>query len=329
MGHALLNNTMAYVGDTPWHSLGVPVPPKVTAAEMIVKAGLDWQVRLTPASGALQQSKRRYNRYRLARDPIGTELEPVEFAIVSARYEPLQNSEAFAFFDPVIRGGHASFESAGALFDGEVVWVQARLNRPMKIGDDEISPFLLLSTRHDGAGSVTARFTPVRVVCQNTLNYALGKTGAHYSIPHTREVVARVRAAGHDALLTVVDEAFDTASRDFGLLQSAPAPSRAVEALIDQVYAKPSPRQGAKGPPRAPSLWEQVHERIAVQRAGGDPAGADNWWGIYNAVTFVEDSAAADTKDKPSALNRIWFGSAADRKLRALRLITEQAREAA
>ena len=329
MGHALLNETMAYVGKPPWHRLGKPVPPDVTAAEMIKKAGLDWRVTVKPASGAREVGRDRYNRYRLAREPIGAEAEAVEFAIVSSRYEPLQNCEAFAFFDPVIRAGRAKFESAGALFDGEVVWVQARLDRSMKIGDDEIAPFLLLSTRHDGAGSVTARFTPVRVVCQNTLNYAIGKNGATYSISHTREVAARVRAAGHDALLTVLDEAFDGAQKDFDLLAATPASSSAVGALVDMLYNRPTPKTGTKGPPRPPSLWEQVHERIILQRQGKDPAGADSWWGIYNAITFVEDSAAADTKNGLSGLNRIWFGSAADRKIRALRLITERAGEAA
>ena len=96
--------TMAYYGEVPWHGLGTPVPKGVTAENMIRAAGLDWEVELRPARGAREiNRKKEFSRYEVVRTPRPNSNEgEVLLGVVSRRYKPLQNLEAFAFFDPIV-----------------------------------------------------------------------------------------------------------------------------------------------------------------------------------------------------------------------------------
>src|SRR5258708_1658778 len=175
MAHKLFNGRIAFVGDRPWHNLGVRVPASVTAAEMIKAARLSWSVDLLPAPGAhrIKGKPDVYNRYLIMREPVDREKETVALGLVSNRYVPLQNIEAFSFFEPFIHNGWAQFHTAGALGNGERVWVLAKLDGQIVIGKgDAVDRYLLLSNKHGGTGAVSIRFTPIRVVCQNTLNGA-------------------------------------------------------------------------------------------------------------------------------------------------------------
>jgi phage/plasmid-like protein (TIGR03299 family) len=107
----------------------------------------------------------------------------------------LQNHEAFEFFDPIVGGGEAIYHTAGALGEGERVWILAKLPGEIRvIGDDITHNFLLLSNSHDGNSDVQIKFTPIRVVCENTLTQAL-REGPSLRIAHTRDVRERLRLA--------------------------------------------------------------------------------------------------------------------------------------
>jgi hypothetical protein len=128
MAHNLFSDQMAFVGNTPWHRLGRQVPPHVTSEQMLKEANLDWKVRKVPATGARIVKRRAgeaiYDRYFIERDRVpGETVRPV-LGVVGAQYELLQNNEAFSFFDPFLEPGHAGYETAGALGNGERVWVQ-------------------------------------------------------------------------------------------------------------------------------------------------------------------------------------------------------------
>src|SRR4051812_9399979 len=111
--------TMAYYGDVPWHGLGTLVPRGVAAEDMIRAAGIDWRVELRPARGAKQINRRgEYSRYEVVRMPRSTEQAEVLLGVVSRRYQPLQNIDAFGFFDPIVADKKAYFETAGALGEG-------------------------------------------------------------------------------------------------------------------------------------------------------------------------------------------------------------------
>ena len=125
--------SMAYYGEVPWHRIGTSVPQGVTAEQMICAAGLDWQVDLRPARGATEINKKgEFSRYEVVRVPRpATRETEVLLGIVSRRYQPLQNVEAFEFFDPIVGENKAYFETAGALGEGERIWVMAKMPAAM------------------------------------------------------------------------------------------------------------------------------------------------------------------------------------------------------
>jgi len=121
--------TMAYYGEVPWHGLGKPVSKGVSAAQMIREAGLDWEVNLRPAGSARPiNSKGEFSRYEVVRLPReGIQESEVLLGLVGRRYRPLQNVEAFEFFDPIVGANKSHFETAGALGEGERIWVMAKM----------------------------------------------------------------------------------------------------------------------------------------------------------------------------------------------------------
>ena len=180
------------------------------AEQMMCAANLHWQVQKEPAPGArLLAPGHIYDRYIVLRDPVDDETEAVALAIVSKEYEPLQNVDAFTFFEPFIDNGWAEFHTAGALGNGERVWALARLSEHMVIhGDDPIDRFLLLSNSHDGSSAVTVRFTPVRVVCQNTLSLAQADGTGVVSVRHTRNIRHNLKKTQAQALKRLSDAVF-------------------------------------------------------------------------------------------------------------------------
>jgi phage/plasmid-like protein (TIGR03299 family) len=131
--------------------------------------------------------------------------------VVGHGYEILQNDKAFEFFEPFIVSRAARFETAGALRDGERVWVLAKLADPIRvIGDDVVDRYLLLSNSHDGRGAVSIRFTPVRVVCQNTLNLATKGGSATIHVRHTRGMYQRLDQAQQEKLGQVIEATFSS-----------------------------------------------------------------------------------------------------------------------
>jgi phage/plasmid-like protein (TIGR03299 family) len=322
MAHALFQDTMAYVGETPWHGLGKKVLRQTSAEDMIRAANLDWVMFTQPASGAVQDAKGLWSRRRLMREPVGPEREPVEFGLVGKRYVVVQNRDAFKFFDPLLDTGVATLESAGALHQGQVVWIQARVTKAYEIEvGDEVRPFVLLSTRHDGEGAVTVRFSLTRVVCQNTLNVATKEAKAAYSIPHTGRPAERLRDAGVKVLTKLIDETMDRATRIFDSMRQHSMDSDTIRQFMESIYEPPKPRDGAATTTRRVSIWDRVEERVKAQASGADSAGGETLWGLYNAITFIEDDmareAGRDGGDMSIALDRIWFGTAAERKLKA------------
>ena len=123
MAHNLFKNTMAYVGKAPWHVLGQRVEDSFTAEGMCQAASLDWNVKKVPAPGAriVKSDPETFERYLIVREPYGDENEEVAFGMVGAGYEPLQNIEAFQFFDPFIKQNYAKYHTAGGLGNGERV----------------------------------------------------------------------------------------------------------------------------------------------------------------------------------------------------------------
>ena len=189
------NDTMFSVRETPWHGLGTVFDrPPLTTAEAIGASGLGWEVVKEPIAvdrgpDALPRCEELPGYYATVRQDTRETL-----GIVGERYRIVQNHEAFSFVDELL-GSSLNFETAGSLHGGRRVWVLATLPRHVDIGGDQINPYVLLMNSHDGSTAVIAATTPVRVVCQNTLNWGLRSAHQKFSIRHTEAVTQRVHEA--------------------------------------------------------------------------------------------------------------------------------------
>jgi phage/plasmid-like protein (TIGR03299 family) len=180
--------SMMYVRQVPWHGLGTCLPhPPETIAVAMKAANLDWEVGLKPV--CCMEGSTYYEipqKKAIVRLDKWGQPDCVPFGLVGNDYQVLQNRDAFSFFDLLAQTKKVTFETAGALGHGERVWVLAKVAGEMKIkGHDIVQKYLLLSTGHDGRTSVQVRFTPVRVVCQNTLIASLATGNDLFKIYHT------------------------------------------------------------------------------------------------------------------------------------------------
>lgn len=205
------------VQEKAWHGLGQIVSDYPTSKEALQYAGLDYEVLKRPNThildtGQVITSPTSFYTYRPDTNAIlGDRL--------GADYQVVQNVDAFSFFDAIVGGDGIQYETAGALGRGERIFITAKLPGYIKVGsDDLIEKYLLLTTSHDGYGSITAAFTPIRVVCSNTLSAALRNCSNSIKIRHTQSAESRLREAhkvmGISNMLTnELEEIFNTWSR--------------------------------------------------------------------------------------------------------------------
>lgn len=181
----LKRHAMVSVREIPWHGLGKVVQHALTSRECIVEAGLDFRVGLSTVLAEID------GNYRLMDDYKVTYRQDINhpFAVVGSKYEVVQNEDAFAFFDSIVGEGQAIFETAGALHDGRTVFITAKLPSNIVVqGVDTINCYLLFTLSHDGSSAIRIMFTPIRVVCNNTLDAALHRGYNKVSFKHTRSV---------------------------------------------------------------------------------------------------------------------------------------------
>ena len=201
-----LIETMMSVREKPWHGLGVIVEDAPTSADALRLAGLDWKVerqQLTLPDGRVIP-----DQYANVRTSDGAVL-----GLVTGKYQIVQNEEAFAFTDNLI-GGDVRYETAGSLMGGKRVWMLARLPAE-KIAGDEVVPYLCFSNSHDGSSSIRACVTPVRVVCNNTLNFALKTAKRSWKTTHAGNIELRAKEARHTlGLATEYMERLDVMAND-------------------------------------------------------------------------------------------------------------------
>lgn len=179
--------SMFSVRVTPWHGLGTIVANAPTSEDAITLAGLDWEV--------LQQKV--YTEYGLRIDGSfanvrSSDMKPL--GIVGSRYKIIQNVDAFKFTDTLLGEG-VKYETAGSLNDGKTIWLLAKLPNKYDILGDKVDPYIVFTNTHDGTGSVKVAMTPVRVVCQNTLNMALSDARRTWTARHTGSIEAKMNDA--------------------------------------------------------------------------------------------------------------------------------------
>lgn len=185
--------SMFYTRTKPWHGLGVQVQEAPESKDALRLAGLDWKVyqREVYTDSGIRIDGYRANVRNTDNRVLG---------VVTERYKIVQNEEAFAFTDALLGKG-VRYETAGSLQDGRKVWLLARLPKEYIISGEQISPYLVFSNSHDGSAAVRVAVTPIRVVCNNTLNLALSTAKRSWAMVHTGNIKGKIHEAQETLLM--------------------------------------------------------------------------------------------------------------------------------
>ena len=197
-------------GNKHWHGLGTMVESALDSREALIVAGLGWNVVQKPVF--TQDGVKVKGYYANVRDYDGSVL-----GIVTSRYKVVQNREAFAFTDGLLGEG-VRYETAGSLMGGKKTWILAKLPEKYIIQGGQVIPYLVFSNTHDGSGAIKIAMTPVRVVCNNTLNLALDSASRIWSVHHTGDIAAKMEDTKEtiyraEEYMSGLGKAFDTLSK--------------------------------------------------------------------------------------------------------------------
>ena len=208
MSDGIMENDHAFYGnrEPAWHRKGTVIDADVvTSSEAMSLAKLDWTVEQHTLYANVPSDLDDHGDYTdddLVSVPgkvANVRMDTREvLGIVTPNYHVIQNSEAFDFFDELIGRGDAHYHTAGSLYNGRKVWALARLNRDILIGgdaDEKIDPFICLANGHDGSPALSVYTTPIRVVCQNTLQWSIKGTRNVWRGKHTRNIKEKTREA--------------------------------------------------------------------------------------------------------------------------------------
>jgi phage/plasmid-like protein (TIGR03299 family) len=308
--------TMAYFGELPWHRLGTALEEAdlydwPTASR---KAGLDWEVELVPLVTADTQAQVAHRAVRRTSDSR-------VLGVVGPRYAPLQNKDAFGWFQPFLDARQAALHTAGSLRSGSRIWVLAKLNRdPLVIAEgDAIEKYLLLSHGHDGSLAVRCGFTPVRVVCANTLAMAHGSDASKLiRLKHTRDVLENL--ANVREVMDLANAEFEATAEQYRLLARRSINQADLRKYVRKVFEVEGDQEGST---RLRNIMEEI-VRLAEAGRGNDlPSVSGTLWTAYNGVSEWLTHQRGNSQG--NRLNSLWFGDGACLNRRALEAALEMA----
>jgi len=308
-------DSMFWTGQVPWHGLGTELDNPATSEEAIIAAGLDWEVKcgdivVSDKEGPIEIPNH-YCTVRMDnRVPLG---------IVGRLYTPVQNKEAFGFFDSIVGEKKAIYHVAGALGKGETIWILAKLPEDIRITgtDDIINKYLLLTNKHDGTMSLRMFFTPIRVVCQNTLSAAMSvrKGGEGISLRHFPDIHKKAELARR--ALGIALDYYRDLGEAFNALARYQVKQEWLDTYIDAVMPSPPEKEPST---RLLNIREGMKARFE-SASNSLPGIKGTAWAAYNCVTEYVDHFRKVPKmevDKTRRLESIWIGSGAMIKERAL-----------
>jgi len=304
--------TMAYAGEVPWHGLGTKVPADLTPEQMLQAAGLDWEVNkvdLTYGDGLVVPGKK-----GLVRSSDGAYLDTI-----GDDWNPLQNAEAFEFFNDFVMAGDMEMHTAGSLEDGRRTWALAKIKDAVfeTVKDDITECFLLFSNPHKYGMSITVMMTPVRVVCNNTITMALkGASDIMVKINHRSEFDA-------DAVketLGVAKEKLDTYKEAAQFLSTKNYTKDSIVEYFNEVFPFTANKRDSE---------MSRNTKLAMDVLDTQPGaeyGRGTFWQAFNTVTYLTDHELGRSND--TRLQSAWFGSNRKKKIVALEKAIEFAEAA-
>jgi phage/plasmid-like protein (TIGR03299 family) len=327
--------TMMYAGATPWHKLGNKVAGLQTAKEALVAAGLDWMVE--PVSVFIKGKGRQFIEvpdYRAVKRLTDSKV----LSVVGVDYTPVQNKDAFKFFDKLVVKGKAAYETAGSLYGGKRIWILVNMNAtfaPNTAPDEEIRQYMLLLNSFDQSLAFQVFHTNVRAVCANTVRMALAGTAEseRFYAKHTPGLMDRVMEA-QQILRLVKRDAIDYQKAAEHLASIALPPAKVPLLLAASFGLQPAQKvadftyikEGKKVPISA--YWkdhvEECHQTIMEGTGQKTSTRGTAYWGYNGVVEYVDHVRKYRGNGEPDDNNvrGAFFGSGANIKKRAWDYVT-------
>ena len=307
--------TMAYAGETPWHGLGVQVPADLSPAQMLEKAGLDWTVEKVPAFADIGGKKTSVGWSALVRNT-----DEQMLSVVSNDWNPVQNHEAFEFFHEYCAAGDMEMHTAGSLRNGQIVWVLAKVKESFELfKGDQVDSYLLFTNPHKFGQSIDVRFTPIRVVCNNTLTLSLSKS--------EERMVKKSHRTEFDAAL--VKEQLGIATDKLAKYKEMAeflGSKRYTNGSMTEYFNKIFPviaYNKEKGAQRKEMSKSATRAMEIVSTQPGAQFAEGSFWQLFNAVTYLTDHEIGRSAD--TRLQSAWFGPNKNLKIKALETAVEMA----
>lgn len=305
---------MAYVGAVPWHGLGVKVPADLTPDQMLEAAGLDWSVTKIPAFAEIDGKQTAIGRSALVRSNDNKILD-----VVSDDWNPVQNQEAFDFFNEFVMAGDMEMHTAGSLKGGQIVWGLAKIKESFELfKGDQIDSYLLFSNFHKYGFSTDVRFTPIRVVCFNTLTLSLNSAVERMAkVSHRKQFVA----SDVKNMLGIATDKLHKYKEIAAFLGSKKAKHESVVEYFERIFPLTTNSEEEKKLSKNASIALSI-----LDTQPGSEYAHGTWWQPFNAVTFMTDHVMGRSAD--TRLTSSWYGSNKNLKTKALELAIEMAEAA-
>lgn len=304
---------MAYAGDVPWHGLGVKVSNDLTPEQMLKAAGLDWSVDPIDLFAEAGGKRLATGHRALVRSSDQRVLD-----VITDDWNPVQNQAAFEFFNDFVAAGDMEMHTAGSLKDGEIIWALAKVKESFDLfnGKDQVDAYLHFTNPHRYGQSIDVRFTPIRVVCNNTLTLSLNmKSKNMVKVSHRREFDA-----------DMVKEALGVAKHKLvqykEMAQYLSQKRYSEESVVDyfkRVFPVLTQKQQSE------KILSKSAERAleVIDTQPGAEYGRGTWWQAFNAVTYMTDHEIGRSVD--SRLTSAWYGANKNLKTKALETAVEMA----
>ena len=306
--------SMAYAGDVPWHGLGVKVSNDLTPEQMLQAASLDWTVDPVNLFAEVGDRKIATGHRALVRSSDQKVID-----VITDDWNPVQNSEAFEFFNDFVAAGDMEMHTAGSLKDGKIVWALAKVKDSFELfnGRDQVDAYLHFTNPHQYGQSIDVRFTPIRVVCNNTLTLSLNmKSKNMVKVSHRREfdgdMVKEALGVAKHKLAQYKEMAEHLSKKRYTNESIVDYFARVFPVLTQKEKARKDLSKSATF-----ALEEALHNQPGAEYGEG------TWWQAFNTVTYMTDHTIGRSVD--SRLTSAWYGANKNLKTKALELAVEMA----
>jgi phage/plasmid-like protein (TIGR03299 family) len=287
---------------SPWEGFGKQLEKPETVHDAMVQSGMDWTVSKQPIF--LEDGTELKERAIVRSDNSNI------LGVVSAKWTPYQNEDAFRWFEPFVESDEVEFSTAGAFKQGRITWILARLNRDNSeiAPGDEVAKYLLLSNSHDGKLAVRVGFTPIRIVCINTLHSAhKSSVSKLLRVNHSQHVKRNVNDIRE--IINTANADFEATAEQYRFLASRQVKHSDLENYVKIVLGK----ENIEKDDISTRTTNQIEKIIALfdeGRGNKNPAIAGSWWAAYNGVTEWLSYERGNSND--NRMSSLWFGTNAN-----------------